>query len=103
MDGFEFIIYTVKGLRLSDEEIAIGLKIVVKMLNYFGFCSNVKIYQNVGTKNKVKTLHEHHFVVVVEVQMREINHFFYFRGESKQSGVVLSEIFFAKIFRGVSD
>ena len=71
MNQAEFIAHPVERFGVAQEQISVGQKIVVEVLDHAPLGGQVEIDQNVAAEDNVETLHEGHAGVVGEIQAAE--------------------------------
>ena len=71
MDQAKVVRHSVERLGMSQEQISVGQKIVVEVLNHPPFGNQIEINEHVAAENDVEALHESHASVVGKIQTAE--------------------------------
>src|SRR5712692_12052633 len=68
MDQLKVVVYPKQRLGVTEEEISVWQKIVVKVLDYTAFRSSIEIDQDVAAEDDVEAIHGSHTTVIQQIE-----------------------------------
>jgi len=71
MDQLELVVGSVERFRMAQEEISVGLQVIVEVLDHLAFGVEIEVDQDVGAEDHVHILHERHAGRIQQVEAGE--------------------------------